>query len=204
MPKDQSTEEKIKDAAKAIFIQKGYAGARMEEIAREAGGINKALLHYYFRSKEKLFDEIFDEVFQQVFPKLNAVLQTEGHILNKIDAFVEEYIKNVRQHPHIPLFVIHELSQNPDRFVEKVTGKEGFPNIAVLMMELMEAMERGQIKAFAPIHLLMNVLAMCVFPFVAKPIIQSVTQMDDPSWEEMMDERATVVKQFIRSALEVR
>lgn len=204
MPKDQSTEERIKDAAKAVFIQKGFAGARMQEIAEEAGGINKALLHYYFRSKDQLFEKIFDEVFQEVMPKLNAALKTEGHILEKIDAFVDEYIRNIRQHPHIPLFIIHELSQNPDRFVQKVTGNTNFPQIAGLMMEIMEAMEQGKIKTFAPIHLFLNILAMCVFPFVAKPILQSATQLDDDSWEEMMDERATAVKQFIRSALEVQ
>lgn len=204
MPKDQSTEERIKDAAKAVFIQKGFAGARMQEIAEEAGGINKALLHYYFRSKDQLFEKIFDEVFQEVMPKLNAALKTEGHILEKIDAFVDEYIRNIRQHPHIPLFIIHELSQNPDRFVQKVTGNTNFPKIAGLMMEIMEAMEQGKIKTFAPIHLFLNILAMCVFPFVAKPILQSATQLDDDSWEEMMDERATAVKQFIRSALEVQ
>lgn len=204
MPKDQTTEERIKDAAKAIFVQKGYAGARMQEIAEEAGGINKALLHYYFRSKDQLFEKIFDEVFQEVMPKLNAVLKTEGTILEKVDAFVDEYIRNVRRHPHIPLFVIHELSQNPDRFVQKITSNPNLPNIAGLIMEIMQAMEEGKIRSFAPVHLFMNVIAMCVFPFVARPIIQSITQLDDENWEEMMDERSTAVKQFIRAALEVR
>lgn len=204
MPKDQSTEERIKDAAKAIFVQKGYAGARMQEIAEEAGGINKALLHYYFRSKDQLFEKIFEEVFQEIMPKLNAVLTMEGHILDKIDAFVDEYIRNVRKHPHIPLFIIHELSQNPDRFVQKMTGNPSLPNIAGLMMEIMEAMEQGEIKTFAPIHLFMNIIAMCVFPFIAKPILQSVTKIDNASWEQMMDDRSTVVKQFIRSAMEIK
>lgn len=204
MPKDQSTEERIKDAAKAIFIQKGYAGARMQEIAEEAGGINKALLHYYFRSKDQLFEKIFDEVFLEIMPKLNAVLKMEGHILEKIDAFIDEYIRNIRRHPHIPLFVIHELSQNPDRFVQKVTGNSNLPNVAGLMMEIMEAMEEGKIRTFAPLQLFMNILAMCVFPFVARPIIQSVTRLDDDSWEQIMDERSTAVKQFIHSALEVK
>jgi AcrR family transcriptional regulator len=204
MPKDQSTEDRIKDAAKAIFVQKGYAGARMQEIAEEAGGINKALLHYYFRSKDQLFEKIFDEVFLEVMPKLNAALKMEGHILDKIDAFIEEYIRNVRRHPHIPLFVIHELSQNPDRFVQKITSNPGLPNISELMMEIMQAMENGQIKPFVPLHLFMNIIAMCVFPFVARPIIQSVTKLDDDNWEQIMDERATAVKQFVRSALEVK
>lgn len=203
MSKDQSTEDRIKQAAKDIFIQKGYAGARMQEIAERAGGINKALLHYYFRSKEQLFDQIFDEVFQQVMPKLNAVLQRESHILDKIEAFVDAYIENVRQHPHIPLFVIHELGQNPDRFIEKIKGNNNLPNIALLMMEITAAMEDGEIRQFPPIHLFMNVLALCVFPFVAKPIVQAVTQMDEQEWNAMMDERAVTVKQFIRAALEI-
>ncbi|PHN03211.1 TetR/AcrR family transcriptional regulator [Flavilitoribacter nigricans] len=203
MPKDQSTEDRIKDAAKSIFVQKGYAGARMQEIAEEAGGINKALLHYYFRSKDQLFEKIFEEVFQEIMPKLNAVLNLEGSVLEKIDAFVDEYISNIRRHPHIPLFVIHELSQNPDRFVQKVTANPGLPNVARLMMEIMEAMERKEIRTFVPMHLFMNILSMCVFPFVARPIIQSVTQMDDLNWDQMMDDRAEMIKRFIHAALEV-
>lgn len=204
MPKDQSTEDRIKDAAKAIFVQKGYAGARMQEIAEEAGGINKALLHYYFRSKDQLFEKIFEEVFQEVMPKLHAVFYQERPILDTIDAFVDEYIKNIREHPHIPLFVIHELSRNPDRFVEKIKSNPKLVDIATLVMDLTTAMEAGKINTFPPIHLFLNILAMCVFPFIAKPIIQSVTDMGKDEWENLMEDRAVTVKKFIRSALEVK
>lgn len=203
MQKDQSTEEKIIAAAKEIFVQKGFAGARMQDIA-DRGGINKALLHYYFRTKEQLFEKIFDEVFHLMMPRLNAVLTMQGNILAKIDAFVDEYIRTIRQNPHIPLFVIHELSQEPDRFVQKITQNPNLPNIAALLMELLQAMEEGKIRQFPPIHLILNILSMCVFPFVAKPIFRAVTRMDEALWEEMLDERAVVVKQFIRAALEIK
>lgn len=201
MAKKLTTKEKIKQAAKEIFIQRGYAGARMEDISK-ASGINKALLHYHFTSKENLFEQIFDEAFFDIMPRLNAVLQTEGEVLDRIDAFVEEYIRTIRQNPHIPLFVIHELSQNPERLVQKVTSHSGLPNVANLMMEVMQAMSEGKIKQYHPMHLVMNVLSMCVFPFVARPIIKTVMRLDDDSWKSVMDERAGMIKQFIRSALE--
>lgn len=200
MTRETSTELKIKEAAKEVFIRRGYNGARMQEIADKAE-INKALLHYYFRTKEQLFQQIFDEVFEQLMPRLHAVLSKEAHILDKLNAFVAEYIGNFRQHPHIPLFIMHELSQNADRFVNRLVNKAAFPDIAALTVEMHQAMERGEIKTFPPIHLFINILAMCVFPFVAKPMLTQVAQIDEATWERFMDERIQIVQQFIRSAL---
>ncbi|MCB0632467.1 MAG: TetR/AcrR family transcriptional regulator [Saprospiraceae bacterium] len=200
MAKKLTTKEKIKLAAKEIFIQKGFAGARMEDISK-ASGINKALLHYHFTSKENLFEQIFDEAFFEIMPRLHAVLLTEGEVMDKIDAFVDEYIATIRQNPHIPLFVIHELSQAPDRFLQKIKSHPGLPNVASLIMEVMTAMEEGKIRSYPPLHLVMNVLSMCVFPFVARPIIRTVMQVDDHNWDAIIDDRAAMIKQFIRTAL---
>jgi AcrR family transcriptional regulator len=201
MAKKLTTKEKIKIAAKEIFIQRGYAGARMEDISK-VSGINKALLHYHFTSKENLFEQIFDEAFFEIMPKLHAVLAVEGEVLDRIDAFVDEYIHTIRHNPHIPLFVIHELSQDPDRFLQKVRSNPGLPNVANLIMEVMNAMEAGKLKKYPPLHLVMNVLSMCVFPFVARPIIKTVMKLDDDNWDSIMDDRASMIKQFIRSALQ--
>ena len=99
--KHQGTEEKILSAARKIFTTKGMAGARMQDIANEAG-INKALLHYYYRDKEKLFETIFLEEAQKFFPKINAIFQSDDPLFLKIEKFVDEYIDEMLENPYLP------------------------------------------------------------------------------------------------------
>lgn len=195
-----STEEKIKEAAKKIFIKRGYAGARMNDIAEELG-MNKALLHYYYRSKEKLFEVIFFEVFDTLLPKLKATVTASQPLREKIQSFINTYIDAIASNPYVPMFILHELSQNPDRFVEKLKVRKAFPEIGQFMLEVMQEMESGSIQHYHPVHFLMNIISMCAFPFVAKPMLQAVSGMDDENWEKLMQERKEEVTRFILNAI---
>jgi len=195
-----STEEKIKEAAKSVFVRNGYSGARMQDIADEAG-INKALLHYYFRSKEKLFELIFFEVFDVVIPQLKATVSTDQLVAEKIKAFVSTYIDVIQANPHVPIFILHELSQGADRFVEKLKQRQVLPEMAQFMLQLMSEMEAGKVKSFQPLHLFMNIISMCAFPFVAKPLLQAVSGLSEEDWTVLMDERKEEVTRFILSAI---
>ena len=129
MPKEKntSTESSILDAAKRIFQNKGMDGARMQEIADEAN-INKAMLHYYFRSKELLFEAVFTNAFALLAPQLNAILNDDSSIEEKIKKFTFNYISFIIKHPYLPNFIIQELNRNPD-FILKLYKTNGFPNI---------------------------------------------------------------------------
>ena len=117
MEKDRNTEGIVLAAAKKVFILKGMDGARMQEIADEAG-INKSLLHYYFRSKEKLFEEIFKDTFAKFIPKIDVLLSSNKSLEDKIKEFVKEYLELLQKNPHLPQFILQELNRNPDRLVE--------------------------------------------------------------------------------------
>ena len=114
-----STEQKIFDAAHEIFVQKGMDGAKMQEIADRAG-INKALLHYYFRSKEKLFEMIFTSAAQKLFPKINFIFESDLPLFQKIEQFCHEYLEVMIENPYLPAFLINEINQDPERFIEKI------------------------------------------------------------------------------------
>lgn len=202
MQKDHSTEQKIKEAARQVFIQKGFAGARMEEIAAVAG-INKAMLHYYFRSKEKLFEVIFEKVFNEAIPRIKGIFLSERDSIGKIEDFVDQYIQTLMENPYVPLFVLHELSSNPDRFVQKIKERYGLPEITPFIGQVMNDMLEGKIRAFHPFHLVMTILGMCVFPFVARPMLKAVGGLDEASWQLLMADRAVEIKRFIRAALVV-
>lgn len=202
MTVEANTEQRIKDAARKVFVSKGFAGARMQDIADEAG-INKALLHYYYRSKEKLFEVIFDEVFGVMLTRIQGIISSDLSVHDKINAFVDQYITVIQENPHVPLFVIHELSQDPERFVEKVGAKGQISNVAAFFAQITEEMYAGKIRAYQPIHLMMNILAMCVFPFIAKPMLKTVTGISEEMWQMMMENRREEVKRFIFNALAV-
>ncbi|MCU7552351.1 TetR/AcrR family transcriptional regulator [Chitinophagaceae bacterium LB-8] len=193
--KDCSTEEKILEAAKKVFITKGMAGARMQDIADEAG-INKALLHYYFRSKDKLFETIFAQIAQRFLPRINDIFNSELSINEKIEAFCKEYIDNVLKNPFIPLFVINEMNKQPEGFVKKLFGNEK-PQLDKFITQINNAVKKQEIKQVHPLQLIINTMALCVFPFLAKPIIQWVSGMNQTEFRAMLEDRKKSVPQFI-------
>ena len=123
----ENTETEILNAAKEVFQQKGMAGTRMQEIADKAN-INKALLHYYYRNKQLLFEAVFQSAFKLLAPQLHKILNDDSDLFEKIKNFTENYVSFVIKHPYLPNFVIQELSKNPE-FVQKLRADKNFPSI---------------------------------------------------------------------------
>lgn len=200
--KKDSTEEKILDAAKTVFIAKGMDGARMQEIADEAG-INKALLHYYFRSKERLFEAIFSQIVKYAFPEITRIISSDEPIVSKIEQVIDAYLGLLLKHPFIPGFIMKELSRDPSGLFKMVV-KFGF-NPQIVLDQIQKAMDNGEIKKMDPRHLVVNIISMCVFPFAARPILNHLIFKDDTkALENFYSERATVVKQFVIDAIVIK
>ncbi len=200
MKKDQSTEEKILEAAKKVFRQKGMFGARMQEIADEAG-INKALLHYYFRSKEKLFEKVLYESVGHVLPMLSRILNDEAPLFEKIKHFVEEYISIISQREYMPAFVIQELNMNPEKLLAFINSLEVRPNPQVFFKQVQDEVKAGKIRPIRPEHLLGNMLALCVFPFLIQPMLVKGLHFDKKYFDLLIAERKKEVAQFIINAI---
>jgi len=196
----ENTEHQILIAARDVFIAKGFEGARMQEIADRAE-INKALLHYYFRSKENLFDAVFSEVAIHLFPAVRQLLESELDIKEKIAFFVKIYLKALHENPYIPAFVINTLNTNPDRFL-KYIKKSGI-NPLLLQKQIDEEASRGLIRMIKAEHLLVNTLAMCLFPFVARPIIQNIFNMKDEEYQSYLESRQTEIIDFVLKSITV-
>lgn len=196
---DTSTEERILAAARKVFIAHGLTGARMQEIADEAG-INKALLHYYFRSKEKLFETILTETMQSFLPRINAIFTGGLPVEEKIAAFCSEYIDKMLDNPFIPLFVVNEINNQPDDFFKKIWGGKK-PDVGILVKQLEAAAKEKMIRPISPVQLILNIMSMCVFPFVAKPMFQRVIGITDKQFRLLMEERKKEIPAFIMAAL---
>jgi AcrR family transcriptional regulator len=192
---DESTEQRILSAAKKVFIAKGMAGARMQDIAN-AAGINKALLHYYFRSKEKLFEMIFKEVIHEFLPKINFIFESEKSLFEKIGMFCREYIDQIRKTPYLPVFILNEINQQPEVLIKKMWGNRK-PPVDLFFNQVQKEIRKGTIKPIHPAQLLMNMLSLCIFPFAAQPIIELVCGISKPQFDKLMEERKTMIPQMI-------
>jgi TetR/AcrR family transcriptional regulator len=199
--KDITTETTILNAAKTIFQQKGMDGARMQEIADEAG-INKALLHYYYRSKQLLFEAVFKSAFLMLAPQLNKVLNSEDSLNDKIRNFTKNYISFIIKHPYLPNFIINELNRNPE-FVQKLTSEKHFPTIKKFRQQVVENVENGTIKPIKAEQLFINILALNIFPFIASPLLKGFLDINNDNYQQLMEERTTEVSNFIINAIKV-
>jgi TetR/AcrR family transcriptional regulator len=197
--KDENTEEQILEAAKNVFQTKGMDGARMQEIADKAG-INKAMLHYYFRSKQLLFEAVFKNMFSLLAPQLNTILNDDSSIEEKIKNFTFNYISFISQHPYLPNFIIQELNRNPE-FILKMKDNKGFPNLAKFKKQVDKEVEEGSIKPISAEQLFINILALNIFPFVAKPLIMAFSNVDSKAYDQLMEERKTEVANFIINSI---
>jgi Transcriptional regulator len=203
---EKSTEEIIFEAAQKVFIEKGFDGARMEEIAREAS-INKALLHYYYRTKEKLFKAIFERVFKSFMPQVLTFWDSDLPFFVKIERFVDTYSSFIMKNPFIPNFILNELNRNPDNVAEVLGNATGlvkddlFGRFAEIIKKEVDA---GNIRPIAPEQLIVNILSMCIFPFVARPIIQGILfKGDKKSYQMFLENRKSEVAAFIIHSIKI-
>ncbi|UZD35933.1 TetR/AcrR family transcriptional regulator [Capnocytophaga ochracea] len=198
--KDISTEERIKAAARKVFHQKGFAGTRTRDIAEEAG-INHAMLNYYFRSKEKLFEMVMMETMAQFFKGVNLMLNDEKTSLDeKIDLIVSNYVDLLLKEPELPTFILNEVRPNPQAFVEQNPIKEALTH-SVLTRQYAEAVARGEITEPNLMQAILNVIGLVIFPFIAKPILTSIVNIPEEQYKALMLQRKTLIPQWIKAML---
>jgi AcrR family transcriptional regulator len=192
---DKSTEQKILEAAKQVFMEKGIDGARMQDIADKAG-INKALLHYYFRSKEKLFEMIFMEEARKFMPKVTSIMVSEMTLFEKVEKFVGEYIDTLLQNPLLPIFILNEINRNPKDAIKKIFGNQR-PPIDKVDELITKLVKKGEIKPIKGYELMVNMVSLCIFPFLARPMVQWITKATDDEFVKLMELRKKTVVKFV-------
>ena len=199
--KTENTETEILIAAKEIFQQKGMAGARMQEIADKAK-INKALLHYYYRSKQLLFEAVFKSAFSLLAPQLNKVLNDDSDLFEKIRKFTENYVSFVIKHPYLPNFVVQELNKNPE-FVQKLRSEKNFPSIEKFKLQVSDAINQGIIKPIEAEQLFINIISLNIFPFIGEPLLMALVNVDKESYNKILENRKTEVAEFIINSIKI-
>jgi AcrR family transcriptional regulator len=197
--KDSNTEENILRAATSIFQKRGLAGARMQEIADEAN-INKAMLHYYYRSKQKLFEAVFMQAFKTLVPHINGIFNSEATVFEKIRRFADSYISFVMENPYLPTFLIQEINNNPE-FAKTFFSANISPEPILFVQQISEEIKNGTIRPIDPKQLVLNLISLSAFPFVGSGMVKEILKVDDKSFNSMMEERKTLVAELIINSI---
>ena len=206
-PPDARAEQRILDAAHAVFVRRGTAGARMQEIA-EAARVNQALLHYYFRSKDRLAEAVFRRAAMQLLPSVIGVLASAGELEEKVARVVELELDHLLRTPGLPGYVISELSHHPDRARQLVSALTGVTPENVrgrvfrtLRAQIAERVRRGGMRPIAPEQFVVNLLSLCVFPFAARPMLEVMLGLDRRRFARFVARRRKELAPFFLRAL---
>lgn len=199
---EANAEERIKEAARKVFTQKGFKATRTRDIAQEAG-INLALLNYYFRSKEKLFDLIMRENLQQFMRGVYLISHSEQTTWQqKIDLLVNYYIDILLVNPGLPLFVINEINNNPAKLTGMLTRETQLME-SVFMQQIQQAIKKGEIRNTHPLQLVVNMMGLTIFPFVAAPMLKMLGKMSEDEFKKMMEQRRLLVPDWIKQTMSI-
>jgi AcrR family transcriptional regulator len=204
---ERDTEDRILDAAHTVFLRRGTAGARMHEVADEAG-VNKALLHYYFHTKDQLAQAVFRRALGALLPRAFEIMESEASIEDKVWAIVDLEVEILRSNPFLPGYLLGELTHHPERIreiFESVVGTRlgelGERVRGVLGAQLAEAAEAGQVGRISSEEFVMNLIALVIFPFAARPLLEIALGVGKEGFEEMMVQRKSRLPEFFLNAL---
>jgi len=197
---DKQTEEKIFEAATDVFIEKGMDGARMQDIADHAG-INKALLHYYYRTKDRLFNAVFEKIAGQMFKKFAPVFDENISLEEKIRFFFKEHITFLQKNPRLPGFLLNEINHNPARIKKLIQQID----VNKLWMTL-EAQHKDELKKYnitreTMPQLMSSIAAISVFPFAARGILEVLFEKMNINFNDYMEERKEYAADFVIKAI---
>ena len=207
-PRDGDTEQRILDAAHAVFVRRGTAGARMQEIAGEAQ-VNQALLHYYFRSKEQLARAAFERAGSQLMPAVIRVVASDDPLEEKVARVIALELDHLSRAPYLPGYIIGEVAHHPERAQQLIAAMSGGLTPEVIRPRVFGALKRqidarvaaGAMRPIAPESFMVNLVSLCIFPFAARPMLQAILGLDAAGFDRFIARRRDDLVAFFLGAL---
>ncbi len=181
-------ENRIIDAARAVFIEKGYAETSMSEIAAKAG-INRPALHYYFRTKDKMFQAVFGSIVSSVIPKVfDAIMHKEKSVAERTECIIDAYYSLFINTPQLPLFMLRELNRDPEMLIKTILGLNVADTMRKAISSLQEEMDEGKLKKVPLQFIFFNFYSLLTFPFLTIDISRKVFENNDDTLRESLTE----------------
>ena len=185
------TEELIKEKAKVLFFQKGYLNATTQEIADEAG-VNRALIHYYFRSREQMLELLLEEALHDKKKKVVECLSGDEPFREKIAGYIDVVVNFGLTYPYFTNFIISEINRHPDK--EQLFCSQNKSKTADLIREqLEEEIKNGKLAPISAEDFIVNLMSLCNYPLLAKPILKTIHGMTDEAYYNFLSERKRTI-----------
>ncbi len=200
-PADQETRARILDAAHTVFLRKGTAGSRTQEIAAQAG-VNKALVHYYFGTKAALADAIFERALGTLMPRIFGILaDPDRTIEQKVPAIVNEQIDFQSARPYFAGYMVSELHAEPERIARIMARQGGKIPLDVIRRQLRDGARAGTLRPLSAEQFVANMMGLLIFPFAIRPALCQLLSLDPPRWRAFIEERRRILPAFILAGL---
>lgn len=199
--------DRILDAAHAVFIRRGTSGARMQQIAEEAG-VNKALLHYYFRSKDQLSNAVFRRAAGELLPAILEILSSDLDLEEKVTRVIDVELTQLLRRPYLPAYILSEINHQPERVPQFLAAIVGMTPDAIrprlftnIRKQIAAAVGEGRMAPISAEEFLINLLSLCIFPFAARPMYMAIAGFDDEGFARFMERRKKELPAFFLRAL---
>ena len=197
---DNQTEDRIFEAATEVFIKKGLDGSRMQDIADRAG-INKSLLHYYYRSKDKLFNTVFEMIAMKMLKKFAPVFEGNLTFEEKIRFFFKEHISFLQKNPRLPAFLLNEINRHPERIRKFLANVNIESFYDLLYSQHKDELDRYGITRDNFPQIMTTLASLSVFPFAAKKLLEELFGKVRLNFDDYIEERKTFAADFSIAAL---
>jgi AcrR family transcriptional regulator len=192
--------ERILQVSRKLFIQNGYNGTSVRDIAA-ASGTNVAHIKYYFQSKYNLFEIIFEEAFTILIKRIFSILQSDMPFFELLERWIGAYYKTLMEYPQIPIFILNEVNQNPDGLVKLIKKRNPQQLFSIIARRLNEEMQKGTIKKTSVIDFALNILSLCAFPFIFGEFAIKVAGISADEYRKILAQHRVYVTHFIMDAL---
>jgi TetR/AcrR family transcriptional regulator len=185
------TEKLIKEKAKSLFFQKGFLNATTQEIADEAG-VNRALIHYYFRSREQMLDTLLNETLKEKKHRMRTILSSDLPFREKIAVYIDAVVDYALAYPYLENFLISEMARNPSK-IQEFCSKDRVKSVDLIRDQLEAEIRKKKIAPISAEHFMVNLSAMCHYPLLAKSVLQTVHGMTDAAYKKFLLERKQAI-----------
>lgn len=195
MAEEVHTEALIKEKAKDLFFKKGFLDATTQEIADEAG-VNRALIHYYFRSREQMLEILLDETLNDKKERARKILTSSLPFRQKIASYINTVVDYGLAYPYLDNFIISEMARRPEK-LKAFCSQDKVKSSDLIREGLEEEVARGKIAPISPENFMVNLSALCNYPLLAKVVLQTIHGMTDAAYRKFLVERKQVIYRTI-------
>ena len=200
MQNTSEVQQRILDSAKDLFITNGYKGTSVRDIAA-ASDTSVAMVNYYFRSKYNLFEIIFEDAFDILAERVFSTITSDLPFFELIEIWINSYYEVLLEHPYIPIFILKEINQDPKRLMSRFMKREPYNIYWSINKRINEEVAMGHIKDTPVPDFLLNIISLCVFPFMFRNLATTLTSVSNEEYNKVLETHKSYVVEFIINAL---